>query len=211
MDDDLEKFDDFEDEFILPVPKSDFPHERDLGVDEYRQKAALGELGESSPEELLEGNLVRKERQSLRHEASLDALQQLFKVMLPEAMHARIQQPLDLGDSRPEPDIAIVINTLDNYATRHPTGKEVSMVVEVADASIVKDRRLKPRIYARAGILTYWLLNVMDSQLEVFTNPSGPVQMPGYQEHRTYRVEDRISLAIGLNDLGTIRVRELIP
>jgi hypothetical protein len=208
MDDEPEKFDDFEDEFILPVPKSDFTRE---GVDEYRQKAAMGELGESSPEELLEGNLVRKEFQSLRHEASLEALQQVFKVMLPEATHARIQQPLDLGDSRPEPDVAIVTNTLDNYASRHPAGKEVVMIVEVADASIVKDRRLKSRIYARAGILTYWLLNVMDSQLEVFTNPSGPVQMPGYHEHRTYRVEDRVSLVIGLNDLGAIRVRELIP
>ena len=202
MDDELEEF---EDEFIIPIPR------RDLGVDEYRQKAALGELGESSPEELLEGNSVPKERQSLRHEASLDALQQLFKVMLPEGMHARIQQPLDLGDSKPEPDVAVVRNTLDNYATRHPVATEVSMIVEVADASLVKDRRLKARIYSRAGILTYWLLNVMDSQLEVFTNPSGPVPMPGYQEHRTYRIEDRISLVIGLNDLGTIRIGDLIP
>jgi Uma2 family endonuclease len=193
------------DEFIIQIPR------RDLGVDEYRQKAALGELGESSPEELLEGNIVRKESQSLRHEASLEAFQQLFKVMLPEGTHARIQQPLDLGESKPEPDVAVVRNTLDNYATRHPVATEVSLIVEVADASLAKDRRLKARIYARAGILTYWLLNVMDRQLEIFTNPSGPVQMPGYHEHRTYRVEDRISLVIGLSDLGTIRIGDLIP
>jgi Uma2 family endonuclease len=197
--------DEVEDEIIIPIPR------RDLGVDEYRQKAALGELGESSPEELLEGNIVRKERQSLRHEASLEVLQQLFKVMLPEGMHTRIQQPLDLAESRPEPDVAVVSNTLDNYAVRHPTSKEIAMIVEVADASLLKDRRLKARIYSRAGILTYWLLNLMDSQLEVFTNPSGPVPMPGYQEHRVYRIEDRISLVIGLNDVGTIRIGNLIP
>ncbi len=66
-------------------------------------------------------------------------------------------------------------------------------------------------MYARAGIVTYWILNLIDSQLEMFTNPSGLVPMPGYHEQRIYRSEDKLSLVIGLTDLGNIRVADMIP
>jgi Uma2 family endonuclease len=130
---------------------------------------------------------------------------------VPEGWLVRVQQPLTLGNSQPEPDIAVVQKTLDAYASAPPQATDAALVVEAAEASLLTDRRLKARIYSRAGILNYWLLNLLDGQLEVFTNPSGPVQMPGYQEHRAYRIEDRISLVIGLNDLGTIRIGDLIP
>ena len=121
------------------------------------------------------------------------------------------QQPLITGDSQPEPDLAVTRNTLEDYVVRPPQAQDVPLVIEAADASLLSDRRLKARIYSRAGILNYWLLNLLDSQLEVFTTPSGLVPMPGYQEQRIYRIDDRISLVIGIDELGIIRVGDLIP
>ena len=186
------------------------PSER-LTVDDYRRRAALGEFSASANFELLEGVVVPKARQSLRHEGALEKIQEVLRKLLPEGWHLRVQQPIHTTDSQPEPDVAIVAGALDGYTNRPPRAEDVALVVEAADASLISDRRLKGRVYARAGILTYWLLNLIDSQLEVFSNPSGPVQMPGYHEQRVYRSEDKLSLVIGLDDLGTIRVADLIP
>ena len=105
----------------------------------------------------------------------------------------------------------MVRDALDQYENRPPSANDVGLVIEVADASLTLDRRLKGRIYARAGSFCIGLLNLVDNQLEVFSNASGPVPMPGFQERQVYRVEDKLSLVVGLGELGTIKVRDLLP
>jgi Uma2 family endonuclease len=196
--------DDFD--IYVPVPAS----ER-LTVDEYRRKAAMGEFSNSRTFELLEGVVVPKARQTLKHETALENIQNVIGKLTPGGWHLRIQQPLACGDSQPEPDAVMVKDALDQYVDRPPSPNAVSLVIEVADASLTLDRRLKGRIYARAGIMQYWLLNLVDCDLEVYSNASGPVPMPAFQEHRVYRVEDKLSVVVGLDDLGQIKVRDLLP
>jgi Uma2 family endonuclease len=193
-------------EVFVPVPAS----ER-LTVDEFRRKAAMGELSQSKKFELLEGVVVAKARQTLKHETALENIQNIVGKLTPGGWHLRVQQPLNCGDSQPEPDIAIVKDALDMYVDRPPMPNMVSLVVEVADASLTLDRRVKGRVYARAGLSVYWLLNLVDSELEVYSRTSGPVPMPGYQEKRVYRAEDKLSLVVGLDDLGTVKVRDMLP
>jgi hypothetical protein len=182
-----------------------------ITVDEYRRNAALGKLSVEGNRELLEGIVVSKARRSLRHEGALEKIEEVLGKMLSEGWHLRIGQSLMTTDSLPEPDVAVASDTLDDDDNALPSSDQVPLVIEVAEGSLATDRRLKGRIYARAGILNYWVLNLIDSQLEAFTTPSGPVSMPGYHEQRIYRSEDRISVVIGLNDLGTIRVADIIP
>jgi len=193
-------------EVFVPVPAS----ER-LTVDEFRRKAARGELSQSKTFELLEGVVVAKARQTLKHETALENIQNLIGKLTPGGWHLRVQQPLNCSDSLPEPDAAIVKDALDMYVDRPPMPNMVSLVVEVADASLTLDRRVKGRVYARAGLSVYWLLNLVDSELEVYSSASGPVLMPGYQEKRVYRTEDKLSLVVGLDDLGMVKVRDLLP
>ena len=182
-----------------------------LTLDEYRRRAALGEFSASKAAELLEGVVVPKVRQSLKHEAALERIQDVLGKLVPNGWHMRIQQPFVTGNSQPEPDVAVVRNALDNYEGRSPAPEDVAIVIEVADASLLMDRRLKNRIYSRANIPTYWLLNLLDSQLEVLTQPSGPVQLPAYQEERTYRIDDRVDVIV-LEDVGQlVRVGDFIP
>jgi Putative restriction endonuclease len=182
-----------------------------ITVDEYRRQAALGKFGIEKGVELLEGKIVPKARQTLRHEGALEKIEEVLGKMLPEGWHLRIAQPLLAIDSLPEPDVAVASDTLDEDPTALPRQNQVPLVIEVAEGSLAADRRLKGRVYARAGILNYWVLNLIDRQLEVFTTPSGPVAMPGYHEQRIYRAEEKISLVIGLDDLGTVRVADIIP
>ncbi|HTQ39117.1 MAG TPA: Uma2 family endonuclease [Pirellulales bacterium] len=182
-----------------------------ITLDEYRRRAAKGGHSTSNTFELLEGVVVPKCRQTLRHETAVEKLRDYIGIMIPNGWHLLVQQPIACGDSQPEPDLASVCDVLDEYANRPPKAENVSLVVEVADGSLLADRTLKGRIYARAGVVCYWLLNLIDSQLEVFSNPSGPVPMPGYREKRVYRTEDKLSLVIGLDDLGTVRVGDILP
>ena len=182
-----------------------------ITVDEYRRQAALGKFGVDGGVELLEGTIVPKARQTLRHEGALEKIQEVLGKMLSEGWHLRIAQPLLAIDSLPEPDVAVASDTLDEATSALPRQNQVPLVIEVAEGSLAVDRRLKGRVYARAGLLNYWVLNLIDRQLEVFTNPSGPVAMPGYHEQRIYRADDKISLVIALDDLGTIRVADMIP
>src|SRR5262245_52960634 len=163
------------------------PPGKQMTVEEYRRGLAQGEFGPAGSFELLEGRVVAKARQSLRHDGALERIRDVLVKIVPGGWHLQVAQAIQTTDSLPEPDVAIVADALDGHTSRVPRGEEVVLIVEAADASLALDRRLKGRVYARAGIANYWILNLIDGQLEVYSNPSGPVQMPGFHEHRIYR------------------------
>ena len=53
-------------------------------------------------------------------------------------------------------------------------------MVEVADATLSYDRSVERRMYARDGLTAYWIINLIDHQVEVHTEASGPVDPPSY-------------------------------
>jgi hypothetical protein len=67
------------------------------------------------------------------------------------------------------PDGLVACGDIDDYAAGHPTPAAVGLVIEVADASLEKVRGNKLRSYARAGIICYWIVNLIDRQVEVDT------------------------------------------
>ena len=80
--------------------------------------------------------------------------------------------PLDVGRrSLPEPDLAVVVGGPRDYADNHPT--TALLIMKVSDSTLRKDRTLKVHLYAYAGLADYWLLNLVDRQLEIYRNP-GP-------------------------------------
>lgn len=91
--------------------------------------------------------------------------------------------PLALeSDSEPEPDIAIMVGTPRDYRNEHPHTAE--LFVEVADSTLGYDRERKMKIYAQAGIPEYWILNLLDQQLEMYRQPTfKQASSPFYQEH----------------------------
>jgi Uma2 family endonuclease len=107
----------------------------------------------------------------------------------------RIQGPLCLGeDSDPEPDIAVVAGSVDDYARAHPTG--ALLVVEVSDTTLAHDRTRKAALYARHGVGDYWVANLAEGVLEVRRGPAPDVASPwgwSYSETRVLRPGDSIA------------------
>jgi Uma2 family endonuclease len=85
------------------------------------------------------------------------------------------------------------------------------LVVEVADASIRDDRGLKKRLYARAGIAVYWIANLVDRQIEVYTDPTGPVDDPDYRQRHVYGPAVAIPVVLDGTAVGSVHVQELLP
>jgi Uma2 family endonuclease len=191
----------------LPPP---YPVER-LTVDEYQRILASGLLNSDRHIEFLEGVIVRRVRTSLRHDAAVEKLIEALKPLLPRGWTAKADCAIVTRDSQPEADVAVVADKLQDAESVIARAADAALVIEVADRSLPYDRRSKARIYARAAIPYYWVFNLLDSQMEVFNNPSGPVPMPGYQEQRIYRTDDKVSIVVGLDALGTIRVGDVLP
>lgn len=55
--------------------------------------------------------------------------------------------------------------------TATPIRPGAVLVLEVAQASLHGDRTRKARIYARAGIADYWIVNLVPRVLEVYGDP----------------------------------------
>ncbi len=84
----------------------------------------------------------------------------------------RCQLPIVLTDgTEPEPDVSVAPGTPLDYLEQHPHAKELLLAVEVSDSSLTKDRGLKLVSYAQAFISEYWIVNLVNHQLEVYRQP----------------------------------------
>jgi hypothetical protein len=131
--------------------------------------------------------------------------------LLPIGWHVRSQEPVTLADSEPEPDVAVARGEITDYRRRHPSPQETALVIEVSDVTLRRDRGTKKRIYARARIPIYWVINLIDVRIEVYTNPSGPARQPDYRTQQYYGPGDEIPVWLGDEEIGRVSVRELLP
>ena len=182
-----------------------------LTPSQYHEMIAAGILGEDDPLELLERWLVPKMVKNPPHSTAIYLTTRVLERILPPSWHVRSQQPITTGDSEPEPDLAVVRGGPEQYGRSHPGSQDVALVVEVADASVGRDRSTKKRIYARAGIPVYWILNLPERRIEVYADPTGPGQSPDYRQHADYAVGAEVPLVLDGRPAGRICVAELLP
>lgn len=137
---------------------------------EYDRAIQVGLFHEDEKLELLGGRLLVAEPHNPPHAVGIELGADALRAAFGPEWSVRVQLPLALDpDSEPEPDLAVVGGRPRHRLIDHPT--DPALVVEVADASLRFDRRLKATIYARAGIADYWILNVADRVLEVHREP----------------------------------------
>ncbi|NEQ71631.1 MAG: Uma2 family endonuclease [Okeania sp. SIO2C9] len=108
-----------------------------------------------------------------------------LKSQLTQQAHIRMQLPVTLSNSEPEPDIAVVHIDPKAYGVRgawrqpyrHPSPQEIFFLIEISDTTLRIDRQEKTLIYAGANIPEYWVLDVVQRQAYIYRHPT-PV---GYQ------------------------------
>ena len=118
--------------------------------------------------ELIEGIIIEKMTKSPLLTYLLHWLFEFFSSKLSEGYLLRKEDPLTLAASEPEPDIAIVKGSFEDFKHKHPVRAE--LVIEIAISSLELDRE-KAEIYALAGIPEYWIIVPRDAVVEVYQEP----------------------------------------
>lgn len=194
---------------ITPIRTTDpiYP----LTVEQYHSMIESGALTPDDPVELVEGVLVFKMPKNPPHILANRRLAKLLAKILPPATHIRLQDPITIKNGEPEPDIAVIVGSDEDYGKRHPMPGEILMVAEVAESTLSEDRSSKKRGYARSAIPIYWIVNLVDRQIEVFTNPNPDSNDPDYTLRQVYDVNASIEVVIGSESIGKIAVSDILP
>lgn len=179
-------------------------------VNQYHQMLEKGIFVSGDRVELLEGWIIEKMTQKPPHAVAVELTRDALRAILPADWHVRDQKPMTTDESEPEPDLAVVRGTVRSFTRRHPTTGEVALVVEVADTTLENDRDRKGRIYARAGIPVYWIINLKEDIVEVYTQPKRG-RTPEYRDRTDYTLKDTISVVLNGKEVGSVTVRDLLP
>jgi Uma2 family endonuclease len=173
---------------------------------------AAGVLTENDRVELIDGQIVAKMTHNPPHDTSVDLTQSEVSAVLPEDWRVRVQSAITLpgADSEPEPDVAVVRGPARRYRRSHPRAKDIALLIEVADATLRYDRTTKHRLYAGARIPVYWIVNLIDSYVEVYTLPRGG-RSPGYRNRQDYSLSEAVPVVIEGREIARIAVQELLP
>jgi Uma2 family endonuclease len=162
---------------------------RRFTVDEYYRMTEVGILRAGERVELIEGEIIEMAAIGSRHAACVRRLQKLLTAGVADRGLVSVQNPVRLSDlSEPEPDIAVVKPSTDDYASAHPRAADVLLIVEVADTSVDFDREQKAFLYSLAGIAEYWLMDLPADLMEVYRWPSPD----GYRDVRRLRRDDSL-------------------
>jgi Uma2 family endonuclease len=181
-----------------------------LTVEQYHRMIDAGVLKEGAKVELIEGLLVQKMTRNPPHEGSLARINRRLARLLPEEWVLRVQSAITLRRSEPEPDVTIARGPEERYASRHPGPRDIVLLIEVAESSLLEDRTTQATLYADARIPEYWIVNTVHNQVEVYTEPRGG-QAPAYRQRRDYGPDDEIPLVLKGQEIARLRVRDLLP
>ena len=177
---------------------------------EYHKMIDDGILMDGEPYELLDGHMVLKMSRGVRHDGGMDVLEGLLLALLPAAWFIRSQKAVTLvNDSEPEPDFAVVRGPRTRYRQAHPGPADIGLVIETSDSSLRLDSTVKARIYARAGIPAYWVVDVAGQTIAVFTDPSGDVEQPAYASRTSYPVGSAVPVVLDGVTVGTVAVADV--
>jgi hypothetical protein len=187
--------------FPLPIHR--------LSVAQYHRMIQSGVLTENDRVELLEGVLVSKMPHNPQHDGTISVILRKLWTKPPSSWIVRIQSAITLEDSEPEPDLTIVKGPEERYLSAHSVASEIGQVIEVSDSSLENDRTLKKLLYARARIPIYWIVNLLEKKIEVYTEPRAG-KLPTYKGRDDYGMEDNVPLLIAGKEIATFPVRELL-
>jgi Uma2 family endonuclease len=150
-------------------------------VEQYHRLIDIGLFIEGNRIELIRGDIIEMPAKRTPHSVCNSLLlKELYKLLGDLAM-IRGQEPIILPpDSEPEPDVVIARPKNDNYLSSHPTADDILLIIEIADSTLKydlgfaearSDRETKLPLYAEYNISNYWLFNLVDYHLEIYSEP----------------------------------------
>ncbi len=187
---------------LAPWPAPDLHR---FTVDEYERMA---DLFEDWRVELINGYVVNKMSQKPPQFWTVDVTEEALRASLPQGWSLRRDGPARIPDfDEPEPDLAVVRGSRENYRVRHPEPPDIALLVEVADSSLERDRGPRLSAYAQGRIPVYWIINLVDRQVEVYTDPGTST----YHCRDDFRPGQDVPVVIDGIEVGRIATANILP
>ncbi len=157
---------------------------------------------------LISGYLVAKMTQNDLHATADELCGEALGRMVPAGWHVRAAKPIRIPSqaSKPEPDRCIARGSIRDYLHRSPEPADIALVVEISDTSLSEDRK-QAALYAAAGISVYWIVNLVDRQLEVHLEPSPA----GYRSRTIYKPGESVPVVLDGEEAGQIEAGAILP
>ena len=178
---------------------------------EYDRLIESGFFHEDEAIELVGGQLIVAEPKGTNHSVALELATEALRLAFGPGWTIRVQDPLALDQqSEPEPDLAVVPGRPRDYLAAHPS--QPALVLEVAESSLTFDRRDKGSLYARAHVLDYWIVNLVDRLLEVYREPAPSAETPyGWSYWHVQRLGPEANVSPLAAPAASISVTDLLP
>ena len=184
---------------------------RKFTIEEYHQLVDLGFFTENERIELIRGEIIDMAPKRTPHSVCNSLLWKKLYELVGKQAEIRVQEPIILSPiSEPEPDVVIAQKKADNYLSTHPTAEDIILIIEISDSTLKYDRDLKLSLYAEANINHYWIVNLVDNYLEVYTNPFSDSKDNFYYRNKNIFLPDDSIEIPNFNDVR-LNLKALFP
>jgi Uma2 family endonuclease len=160
--------------------------------------------------ELIDGLLVEKGDMDEAHAITDQKLGPRLNRLMPRGWFVRADKPVRDTTFRPFPDFAVVQGDPDTSygpGQGHPVAADVALLIEISDSTLAKDSQAKLTGYAKGRIAAYWIVNLIDRQVEVHTGP----RRGKYEKQEIFKPGDSVPVVIAGVEVGRIVVDEILP
>lgn len=148
-------------------------YQHSWSLERYQAMVEAGFLNDEDKVELLFGKIVDISPIGVTHSYCIQELVAFFYANYASKYIIRSEQPIALAPhSMPEPNIVLAQLRTDRSSAQHPGPDDIQLIIEVAESTLQRDRTVKARLYGTFQIPEYWILNLIDHRLEVYTKPN---------------------------------------
>ena len=141
--------------------------------------------------EFLEGEIVEVSPEGVEHRYTNSSIVKYLREIFNNIAEIQESHPVTLDNSEPEPDVAIVRLPETIYRNHHPYPQDIYWLIEISNRTLRTDLNKKKLIYARNGIPEYWVIDLVNKKLIVYTQ----IQNNDYAQVKEYRTGEVSSLA----------------
>lgn len=148
------------------------PEKIRISVDRYQKMVAAGVLTERDRIELIDGEMINMAPIGPKHAALTARLTKHFVLAAGDAAIVSPGGPVNLGDfSEPQPDVLLLRPRPDYYAGKIPEASDVLLLIEISDSTLIFDQGTKRALYARHGVVEYWIVDVEGRRIHIHREP----------------------------------------
>ena len=163
--------------------------------------------------ELWEGQIYEKMGKNNPHAVASGKIWKVFGKILPEGWAFWPENPILVNDrTAPLPDGAVVRGEPDDYVGRpNPSTNDIALVVELADTSLRRNRTQTLEVYGRSGLSCYWIVNIPERSVEVYSQPHSIDGVGGYASCEIFKPGASVPLVLDNREIAQIPVDDLLP